>query len=169
MKSTSKLCEKKKVILLNAYEKLLDEAGNNSLIVKEKPLIANNGRIQANRIAIRETLETSTEKACILAEELGHYYTTTGNILDQSKPENRKQELHARLWAYNKQIGLRGLVDAYRSGCQTPYETAEHLGVTESFLLDAVEAYRNKYGVCTTVDNYIIYFEPHLGVMEMKS
>jgi hypothetical protein len=119
-------------------------------------------------VAINATVSTSTEKACILAEELGHYYTTTGNILDQSKPENRKQELHARLWAYNKQIGLRGLVDAYRSGCQTPYETAEHLGVTESFLLDAVEAYRNKYGVCTTVDNYIIYFEPHLGVMEMK-
>jgi hypothetical protein len=120
-------------------------------------------------VAINATVSTSTEKACILAEELGHYYTTTGNILDQSKPENRKQELHARLWAYNKQIGLRGLVDAYRSGCQNPYETAEHLGVTEEFLLDAVEAYRNKYGVCVEVDNYIIYFEPHLGVMEMKS
>jgi hypothetical protein len=120
-------------------------------------------------VAINATVSTSTEKACILAEELGHYYTTTGNILDQSKPENRKQELHARLWAYNKQIGLRGLVDAYRSGCQNPYETAEHLGVTEEFLLDAVEAYRQKYGVCVEVDNYIIYFEPNLGVMEMKS
>lgn len=117
-------------------------------------------------IAIEKTL-TQSEKACVLAEELGHYHTTTGNILDQSKAENRKQELKARLWAYNKQIGLLGIVKAYQHGCRNRYETAEYLGVTEEFLADALKAYRSKYGTHATLDNYIVYFEPSIGVMEI--
>lgn len=50
-----------------------------------------------NNIAIKKSLNQA-EKACILAEELGHYYTTTGNILDQTNISNRKQERRARLW-----------------------------------------------------------------------
>lgn len=117
-------------------------------------------------IAIEKTL-TQTEKACVLAEELGHYHTTTGNILDQSKTENRKQELKARLWAYNKQIGLLGIVKAYQHGCRNRYEAAEYLGVTEEFLSDALKTYRSKYGPYATVDNFIVYFEPSIGVMKI--
>lgn len=151
------------------YEALMIEAESHQLNVKEKPLRQHDGLIIGKRIAIRCDIPTSKEKACILAEELGHYYTTTGNILDQSKAENRKQEYHARLWAYNKQIGLTGIVDAYRNGCRNRYEAAEYLGVTEEFLLDALETYRKKYGICTAIDNYIIYFEPCIGVMEITS
>ena len=89
---------------MNSYEILLSEASENGLIVKEKPLKYNNGRIKGSRVAIRQDLSTSVEKACVLAEELGHHYTTYGNILDQSDTSNRKQELRARAWAYNKQI-----------------------------------------------------------------
>ena len=35
-------------------------------------------------IAISTDMKTDAEKACVLAEELGHHYTTYGNILDQS-------------------------------------------------------------------------------------
>lgn len=45
---------------------------------------------------------------------------------------------------------------------------AEYLEVTEEFLKDALKRYHQKYGVCTTVDNYIIYFEPALGVVKMN-
>ena len=116
-------------------------------------------------IAIEKTL-TQIEKACVLAEELGHYHTTTGNILDQSKVENRKQELKARLGAYNRQIGLIGLVNAYNHGCHSRYEAAEYLEVTEEFLQDAIDCYHSKYGVCVDMDNYVIFFEPTLAVME---
>ena len=78
------------------YEDLLIEADMSNLIVKEKPLINNDGLISGNRIAIRKNIATTTEKACVLAEELGHHYTTTGNILDQQNVVNAKQELHAR-------------------------------------------------------------------------
>ena len=129
------------------YEELLIEADSNNLIAKEKPLLANAGRIKGNRIAIKKDLPTQTEKACVLAEELGHFYTSTGNILDMSDTSNRKQELRARLWAYNKQIGLRGLIDCYKANCKSIHEMAEYLDVTEEFLLEAIECYRSKYGV----------------------
>lgn len=136
-----------------------------NLIVKEKPLINNDGLISGNRIAIRKNIATTTEKACVLAEELGHHYTTTGNILDQQNVVNAKQELHARTWAYNECIGLIGIVKAFESGCKSLYEMADYLNVTEDFLKDALESYRRKYGVCTEVDNYIVFFDPQISVM----
>jgi hypothetical protein len=149
------------------YETLLTEACDEGLIVKEKPLKYNNGRIKGNRVAIRQDIETTIEKACILAEELGHHYTSTGDILDLSKAENRKQERRARIWAYNKQIGLKGLINAYEHGCRNRHEIAEYLEVTESFLQEAVDCYYEKYGIFTQIDNYIIYFQP-LAILSLK-
>lgn len=119
------------------------------------------------RIAIKQNMP-ETEKACVLAEELGHHYTTVGNILDQSSVSNRKQELRARMWAYNKLIGLMGIIRCYEHGCQSKHEMAEYLEVTEEFLSEALERYHQKYGKFTTVDNYAIYFEPCLGVVKMN-
>lgn len=150
------------------YEKLLDEAQSEGLIVKEKYIPGYGGRIYKNRIAIHNEIRTSSEKSCVLAEELGHHYTTVGNILDQSSVSNRKQELRARMWAYNKLIGLLGIVKSYEHGCRSLYDMAEYLEVTEEFLKDALERYRQKYGMYTVVDNYIIYFEPGLGVVKMN-
>ena len=148
------------------YEKLLVEAGTENLIVKEFPLQANKGRIKGNRIAIRKNMPT-VEKACVLAEELGHHYTTSGDIIEQSSIMDQKQELRARLWAYNKMIGLQGIIAAYKHGCKSLYETAEFLEVTEDFLNETLAAYRRQYGCYAQVDNYIICFEPTLGVLEM--
>ena len=147
------------------YETLLEEADSQFLVVKEKPLRAHNGRIKGNRIAIKKDIPT-TQKACVLAEELGHHYTTVGNILDQSKAENRKQERRARLWAYRRAFDLVDLVSAYKHGCRNRYELAEYLEVTEEFLQDALDTYKEKFGLYTKVDRYTICFEP-LAVGEM--
>lgn len=146
------------------YEALLDEAQQDGLIVKEKPLKYNNGRIKGKRIAIRKDIETSKEKACILAEELGHHYTSVGNILDQSNPDNRKQERKARLWGYDRLIGLSGIIRAFEYGCRNCYEMADYLGVTEVYLKECIDCYRKKYGISKKIGNYIIYFEPALTV-----
>ncbi len=151
---------------MNSYEILLSEASEYGLIVKEKPLKYNNGRIKGSRVAIRQDLSTSVEKACVLAEELGHHYTSYGNILDQSDASNRKQELRARAWAYNKQIGLLGLIRAYEHGCRNRFEIAEYLEVTEEVLEECLIFYRNKYGVCANIDNYVVYFIPNLVIMK---
>ena len=150
------------------YELLLKESDSAGLIVKEKPLKYNDGRIKGRRVAIRKDLKTTTEKGCILAEELGHYHTSTGDILNQNDVSNRKQELRARAWAYDKMIGLNGIISAYKHGCRTKYDIAQFLDVTEDFLSDALQYYKSKFGICTKIDNYIIYFEPTLGVFELR-
>ena len=71
------------------------------------------------------------------------------------------------MWAYNEQIGLSGILSAYKYGCRNLHEMAEHLDVTEQFLKDALDAYLLKYGKCTVIDNYMIFFEP-LGVVDMN-
>lgn len=147
------------------YEELLTEADGQDLIVREKDIPGYGGRICGNRIAIRKDIETETEKACVLAEELGHHYTTVGDIMDQTDTGNRKQELRARVWAYNRLIGLQGLIRAYEHRCANRYEIAEYLGVTEEFLQKAIDYYHSKYGILYQLDNYVIYFEP-FGVYE---
>ena len=149
------------------YEALLKQADNKGLIVKEKKLLNNDGLINNNRIAIRKTIDTQVEKSCVLAEELGHHYTSYGNILDQSKAANRKQEYRARLYGYNLQIGLLGIIRAYEHGCKNLHEIAEFLEVTEEYLKEAIECYRSKYGEYMVVDNYAVYFIPCLAVLRM--
>lgn len=146
---------------------LLDQAESSGLSVQEKPLQYNDGRIRGNRILIRSTIETRCQKAAVLCEEIGHYETAVGNILDQSVAANRKQELRGRIWAYNRLIGLTGIIRAYKMGCRNRYEMAECLDVPEETLQEALNYYHARYGVCTQVDNYVIYFDPALGVMEL--
>ena len=107
------------------YEELLKLSDTENLIVKEKNIPGYGGRIYKNRIAIHQGIDTSVEKACVLAEELGHHYTSVGCILDQTDLANRKQERQARLWGYNKLIGLMGIVRAFNAGCQNQYEIAD--------------------------------------------
>ena len=97
---------------------------------------------------------------------LGHHHTSVGNILNMEDLSNRKQERQARLWGYNKLIGLTGIVNAFESGCQSAYEASEFLEVTVEYLQECIDCYRDKYGICTEIDNYIIYFIPNLAVME---
>lgn len=149
------------------YEELLKLSDTENLIVKEKNIPGYGGRIYKNRIAIHQGIDTSVEKACVLAEELGHHYTSVGCILDQTDLANRKQERQARLWGYNKLIGLMGIVRAFNAGCQNQYEIADYLDVTEEYLQECINCYQSKYGICTTVDNYVIYFVPYLTVTEV--
>lgn len=154
---------------MNSYEILQNEACKDGIDVIERDFSKNiKGLYCDGTVAINENIETTTEKACVLAEELGHHYTSVGNILDLTDVQNRKQERQARLWAYNKNIGLDGLVRAFKHGCRNRYEVAEYLEVTEEFLSDCIECYRQKYGVGTTVGDYYIMFIPNLMIGKIK-
>ena len=148
------------------YEQLLTTADQNGLLVKEKKLAKHDGLLKGKRIAIRKDIETQAEKSCVLAEELGHHYTSSGDILDQDNIMKQKQEYRARLYGYNLKIGLTGLIRAYEAGCRNLNEMADFLDSTEEYLKKAIQCYRSKYGVCTAIDNYVIYFEP-FAVMRM--
>lgn len=118
-----------------------------------------------NHIYLCKTLKTISEKRCVLAEELGHHFKSFGNIIDQSKVVNVKQENIGRQWAYGSLIPFTKLIEASKQGFSNHFEYAEYLGVTEQFLSDAIRHYRSKYGLYHRVGRYIVYFEP-LGVFE---
>ncbi len=151
---------------MNKLERLEQEAFDDQVAVYDYYLGEENlkGYYTDGNVAINTCVDTAAERMCVLAEELGHHHTSVGNILDMSDTGNRKQERQARFWAYNKLIGLRGIIQAYEAGCQNSYEIAEYLEVTEEYLADCIECYRNKYGVGVAVDNYYIMFIPHLAV-----
>ena len=124
-----------------------------------------NGLYVDGSIAIRTGM-TSAQTADTLAEELAHHYTTTGNILNQKNISNRKQERIARLLAYDRRIGLSGIIRGYQAKCRNRHELSEFLDVSEEFLTEALECYREKYGCTVNVGSYIIMFEPYLAVAE---
>ncbi|WP_353180459.1 ImmA/IrrE family metallo-endopeptidase [Delftia acidovorans] len=147
----------------------MTEAEQHGIHIYEKCFKSNAlGLIKGNKIGISKALSTTIEKACILAEELGHYHTTEGNILDQLDIRNRKQELRARQWAYQCMIPLHRIVQAHLACINGRYDLAEYLGVTEGFLQAAIDRYSEKYGIFVTVDQYVVCFDPLYVVHESQ-
>lgn len=150
---------------MNQYEELLHEAFSFKVSVYEMPM-RNKGLYSDEVIWINKGIPTTAEKYSILAEELGHYHTSSGNILDQRDVRNRKQELRARQWAYERLVPLSSIVQAHKAKVRGRFEIAEYLGVTEEFLQASIDRYRDKYGTLTSIDNYIIFLDP-LHVIEV--
>ena len=130
------------------------------------PLKGNTKGLYADNVmAISNQVDTEAEFVCVVAEELGHHNTTYGNILDLKSIANQKQELKARQWAYEHLVDFNSLIKAYEANI-SGYELADFLGVSDDFLHDSINRYRDKYGMCAKVGDYIIYFDP-LGVMKI--
>ena len=153
---------------MNTYELLEDEACKEGIDIIDYDFKSENikGLYCDGTVGLSKSLETAIEKSCILAEELGHYYTTAGDILNQNDISNREQELRARLWAYDRLIGLPGIIKGHHHRCQNRYELAEFLEVTEEFLQEAIDCYTAKYGPYVIYGNYLIRFQPRIAVVE---
>lgn len=153
---------------MNKSEKLEQEILDNDVTLHQADFSGTRikGLYADGNIALARGL-SEVEKSCVLAEELGHHHTSVGNILDMSDTQNRKQERQARLWAYDKQIGLTGLIKAYEANCQGLSEIAEYLEVTDAFLCEAIKCYTEKYGLGVSVNNYYIAFAPNLQILKL--
>lgn len=81
-----------------------------------------------------------------LAEEIAHFNISSGNILDLSIFENRKQEAEARRLAYSSLVPLDELIDCFESGIDTPQEFADFFDVSIPFVWKTIDAYKEKYG-----------------------
>lgn len=125
------------------------------------------GLYSDNTIALDSKIDTESEKNCVLAEEIGHHYTSYGDILDQNNIKSIKQEKRARNWGYEKLVRLSDLICAFEKGLRNKAELADYLNITEEFLEKAIEHYKEKYGICHEIDNYTIYFEPNLIILKM--
>lgn len=68
---------------MNTYEKLQEEACKDGIDVIDYPFKSKKikGLYCDGTIAIKDNIDTTTEKACVLAEELGHHCLTQLKIL----------------------------------------------------------------------------------------
>ena len=122
---------------MTKHEKLMAEYED--LYIEERQMI-NDGLYADGCIWINEKLP-SCKKFSVLAEEIGHYKTSAGNILDQDDTANRKQELTARKWAYEKLVPIENIQFAFADGHTEIWDMAEYLDLDEEFLREALIHY----------------------------
>lgn len=151
---------------MGLYEKMLIE--HDYIEVREANVLPDNldGVWLGDLILIKRNLPEK-KKVEVLFEELAHHKLTYGNILDQSQFNNRKFENYARRYSYETTMPLSGIVQAFKQGIHNLYELANFFEVTESFVLQSITHYKQKYGYSTRCGKYVIQFEP-LRVFEYK-
>lgn len=145
------------------YEKLLVEAYKKGYKVKEIDLKTRKGHCFDKRIAIDKNIATTVEKSCILQEEINHGQYTIGDISDQSKIENVKQELFVRAKTIEILCNPNKIIDVIKRNATTKNEIIEMLDVTEELFDEAVNYYSRKSPKYTK-DSVTLYFDNQLVI-----
>lgn len=99
-----------------------------------------------------------------LAEEIGHYETSSGDVLHAPDLDNCQQEHRARAWGYEKLVSLDDLIDCYVHGDQDVDMVLERLDVTLEYLTKAIDYYRQKYGVVFTHHDFVFDLNNGLNI-----
>ena len=91
-------------------------------------------------IGIHKKLLADTRKyISVLAEELGHHFTSSGNLTSEcitysDKLNRSKQEKRARIWASNFLISDNEIIRAILQNINTIYGLSLHFNVTEEII-----------------------------------
>ena len=108
--------------------------------VEGLPIILLHERIRRNQRLLR----------CILAEELGHHFTSSGNLLAFACTQNClyiKQEMQAAWWAVQHMVPLNKLIaKIVDSDFFTIHDLAQCFNVTEKFMKTALRLYFQEKG-----------------------
>lgn len=114
-------------------------------------------------IALNNNIQNSQEETCILAEELGHYYTSAGDLVSVKKDSISimQQENKARRWAARRIITPEKLIEAYEKNIQSLHDLADYLNITEEFLIWSLNYFKVFYGHSFKYDEiYTIFLDP---------
>jgi len=103
---------------------------------------------------------TQNKYHCVLAEELGHFKTTLGNIIEQKTVRDRQQEVIARRWGHKKIVTLDNLIECYEKYITTVDEICAHLEIVPEFLEECLVHYRQQYGQDIFYKDYLIILDP---------
>ncbi|EMG28272.1 hypothetical protein X560_1008 [Listeria fleischmannii 1991] len=139
------------------FEELMNDY-QNKVTIKEEKMPSKLPGLYMNGTILIDSKKTDVEKRCLLIEELMHWKYTYGSIIDQKNISNRKQEIFARKRGYEELIPLEDIIHCFYNGFREYFEVAEHLHVTEEFLIQTVAHYREKYGSMYSYKNYYINF-----------
>lgn len=74
---------------------------------------------------------------------------------------------YARRHGYENSISLNKIIDAYKYGVSSLYEFAEYVQLSEEHVYTVLQHYKNKFGLSTCHNGYLIRFEP-LQVFKYK-
>lgn len=131
---------------MNNYENLKQICEDHEVPVWETYMAGHDGLYMDGCIQINSELQTSAEKACILAEEYGHHLTAVGDITGKD-PWAQKQEMQGRRYAYFHLCPIKKIISlVFEKKITTWHELAEELNVTEVFLKEAVNEYIRALG-----------------------
>ncbi|OTP12510.1 hypothetical protein A5844_000743 [Enterococcus sp. 10A9_DIV0425] len=96
-----------------------------------------------------------------VAEEIGHYLTTVGDIIAQDTNEKRKQEQKARDVGVTLVVAPQDFIDCYKERFKCIWECADFLGITKKTLENAIAIYSKMYEFGLEYKNYKIFFRPN--------
>lgn len=113
-----------------------------------------------NIILLDKHIETRAEKTCVLAEEVGHYFTTVGDILDKNVLHKEKEEEKAHRWATKEVIKIEDLILAFNKGVRNRWELSIFLDVTEEFIEQSLVFFEKEFGTHVVIGDYYINFNP---------
>lgn len=90
-----------------------------------------------------DTSLSNMEERVHLAHEIGH--CETGSFYNRYSPFDirQKHEYRANKWAIKKLIPKDELEEAVRQGYTEVWELADHFGVTEDFMAQTIDFYKN--------------------------
>lgn len=153
---------------MTRYEELLVKAEKLGIRVREIDFGIDDevGYYFNNKILINSRLN-ERQKYGVLAEEIGHHFKTYGDITDQSKLENRKQELAARRHGYNFILKPLDIVYAIKCGCRNIYEISDFYELTTNQITTILNDFKKQYGIGKRFDEYFVAFEPTFAFVRM--
>lgn len=140
------------------YEKLMNQYPQITFFEKRMPK-GLPGLYYDNVVEIDKYL-TYREKNEVLAEELGHYEKSYGDITDYSCVKSKKQEELARRWAIEKIVSLEKLIECYHLKLTNIEEVCFYLEITPKYFYRAIKYYRIKHGRFYTYKGYWFSFSP---------
>lgn len=141
-----------------AYEALMSQYPQ--IEIKETELPKGLAGLYYDNVILLDKHRNRFEKHCVLAEEIGHYETTVGDITDYSKIDNMKLEIIARRWGYKKLVPFDKLIKCYLNHHTTIEDVCLQLEITSEYLQNILEYYKARYGLYVIHKGYKIEFDP---------
>ena len=148
---------------MSKYEELIEQALNEGLRVFDGVHFESkvNGLIVDHKIAISENMESERERLCVLAEEIGHHYINTGNIIDDPYQENKAHRYAIDL-ILSVEMVINTIIELKEEA--TIATVAKELDVTEKFLQESLDLYSKRFDGVIKYNGYIITFTPQLHI-----
>lgn len=87
-------------------------------------------------------IHSETERKCLLAEELGHYYYDAYYTLNSDQAFIDKQEYRAKKWKCLTCVSRQSILDCFKRGITNLYDIATELQVEPNMIQFAYDYYK---------------------------